>query len=365
MPRNFCRWGILSTAVIARKTWKAIQLADNARLVAVASRDLDRCREFIDMCQNREPVKYGVEAVGDYAALIERTDVDAVYIPLPTGVRKEWVIRAAEAGKHVLCEKPCAVNAGDLREMIAACERNGVQFMDGVMYMHTARLQQIRAALDGGEIGQLKRIATQFSFCAPPEFLEGNIRTTSDLEPHGCLGDLGWYTIRIALWAANWNLPERVHARLLDSLQRPGSPKPVPMEFAAEMSFPEGVSASFYCSFRTHHQQWANFSGTRGYIQVQDFVLPFFGAETAYDIVQSDFILDGCDFNMERRRRRVTVQEYSNSAANAQETNLIRNFSALVCTGNIDPHWPSISLKTQQVLDACYRSALTQQPVEP
>ncbi len=302
MPRTLCRWGIMSTAVIARKTWKAIHLAENARLVAVASRDVDRCREFIDMCQDREPVKYGVEAVGDYAALIQRDDIDAVYIPLPTGLRKEWVIRAAEAGKHVLCEKPCAVSAADLQEMIAACEKNKVQFMDGVMYMHTARLQRVREAIDQGEIGKLKRIAAQFSFCAPQEFLDGNIRTSSELEPHGCLGDLGWYLIRFALWAVNWQMPASVSANMLDSLKRPNSPQAVPMEFAADLTFPGGVSATFYCSFRTHHQQWSNLSGTAGYLYIQDFVLPFFGAETAFELVQSDFIEDGCDFKMERRR---------------------------------------------------------------
>ncbi len=78
-----------------------------------------------------------VEPLGSYADLIARPNVDVVYIPIPTGIRKEWVIKAAEAGKHVLCEKPIANNAEDGQQMIDACAANGVQFMDGVMFDHS------------------------------------------------------------------------------------------------------------------------------------------------------------------------------------------------------------------------------------
>ncbi len=357
MSPKICRWGILSTATISRKTWQGIHKAGNAKLIAVASRNLDRSREFIANCQARVPVDPPI-ALGDYETLLQRPDIDAVYIPLPTGIRKEWVIKAAEAGKHVLCEKPCAINSADLEVMIAACRKNRVQFMDGVMYMHSARLSELRRALDDPtNVGQIKRINCQFSFCAPPEFFDANIRTTSDLEPHGCLGDLGWYTIRFALWTMNWAMPTHVIGRMLDSLKRPGSPAKVPMEFSAELFFP-GVMASFYCSFRTHHQQWANVSGTKGYLYVQDFVLPFFGAETRFEINNAEFIEDGCDFYMEKRARPFLVNEHGNSGANAQETNLIRTFSQLATSGATDEFWPSISLKTQKVMDACFESAL-------
>jgi predicted dehydrogenase len=348
-----CRWGILSTATIARKTWQAIRKAGNARLEAVASRNRDRAREFVDLCQGLVPFETAPAALGDYDELLARADIDAVYIPLPTGIRKPWVLKAAAAGKHVLCEKPCAVNSADLREMIEACRRNNVQFMDGVMYMHTERLRDLRRVLDDpANVGTIKRITSQFSFCAPLEFFSENIRSTSELEPHGCLGDLGWYTIRFALWAMNWALPTHVIGRILDRVQRPGTNQIVPVEFAAELFFPS-VSASFYCGFRTHHQQWVNVSGTRGYLYVQDFVLPFCGAETRYEIDNAEFIQDGCDFRMEKRARTVSLNEYSNAAATAQETNLIRSFSQLVLGGR-----PEISLKTQQVLDACFSSAL-------
>src|SRR5438105_4658062 len=107
MSDPLCRWGILGTANIARKNWKAIRNAGNATLAAVASRDRRRAQTFIDECQTSVPFAPAPSACGTYEELIERKDVDAVYIPLPTGIRKEWVMRAAAAGKHILCEKPC------------------------------------------------------------------------------------------------------------------------------------------------------------------------------------------------------------------------------------------------------------------
>ena len=130
------------------------------------------------------------EAVGGYAELLARPDIDAVYIPLPTGLRKEWVLAAAAAGKHVLCEKPCGVDANEVREITEACDKAGVQFMDGVMFMHNDRLAALRHELDAGTIGTIRRIATQFSFLAPDEFFSDNIRLDPGLEPLGSLGDL-------------------------------------------------------------------------------------------------------------------------------------------------------------------------------
>ena len=301
--------------------------------------------------------------MGSYEELLEDENVDAVYIPLPTRLRKQWVIRAAEAGKHVLCEKPCAVSLDDLREMIAACDDNGVQFMDGVMYMHSSRMNVMRKLLDDlAVIGQIKRIASQFSFCAPDEFKQSNIRTNSELEPQGCLGDLGWYTIRFCLWVMKYQLPTRVSGRILTEFHRDGSPQPVPMEFSAELFFENGVSASFYNSFVTQHQQWANVSGTEGMLHVFDYVLPYDNAnadkrELDFIISNSDFVVDGCDFAMKNATRRLTVEEASHSSHDSQESNLFRTFGDIVLSGQLDPTWTEIALKTQRVMDACLASA--------
>lgn len=209
------RWGILSTAEIARKNWKAISNSGNAIVAAVASRDPAKSRKFIAECQAEVPFDVVPRALGSYEELIASPDIDAIYIPLPTGLRKEWVLRAA-AGKHVLCEKPCAPNLGDLNEMIAACRKHAVQFMDGVMFMHSRRLDAMRQVLDdGSSVGNFRRIQSAFSFRAPESFFSGNIRAHSGLEPQGCLGDLGWYCLRFTLWATRWRLPRHVTGRLL------------------------------------------------------------------------------------------------------------------------------------------------------
>ena len=357
MEPGVCRWGILGTAGIARKNWQAIALSGNATVTAVASRNLDRSRQFVAECQAARPLPSVPAAVGSYEELLARADVDAVYLPLPTGVRKEWVLEAAEAGKHVLVEKPVGVTVQDVRDMLAACERHRVQFMDGVMFMHSRRLPALRQTLDDGEsVGRIRRIASQFSFNADERFVAENIRGDSRLEPHGCLGDLGWYPIRFALWVMKYELPTEITARLLAEAGRPGRDK-VPFELSAELLFPGGVSASLYCSFQTENEQWATVSGTKGLLHVPDFVLPFFGDEVRFEVTSSVFERSGCDFDMRRRARSVVVPEYSNSHPSAQETNLFRAFSTLVSAGRPDPRWGDVALRTQLVMDACLRSA--------
>lgn len=356
MTDRICRWGILGTAGIARKSWQALRLAGNARLVAVASRQAARAAQFIAECQAHVPMAPEPQPCGGYDELLRRDDIDAVYIPLPTGVRKEWVIRAAEAGKHVLCEKPCGVTAADVRAMLDACQRHDVQFMDGVMFMHSIRLAALRQTIDDGHsVGPIRRIAAQFSFRAPDDFLAQNIRANSQLEPLGCLGDLGWYTIRFALWVMNGRLPDRVAGWML--AQHGEGDAAVPMEFSAELFYPDGVSAAFYCSFLAENQQWAHVSGTHGLVHLSDFVLPYFGCETAFTVAQDVFRIEGCDFNMEHHARRVTLPEYANSHPSAQETNMVRHFSDLVLSGRREPQWGEMALTTQQVLDACLASA--------
>ncbi|MBL6705989.1 MAG: Gfo/Idh/MocA family oxidoreductase, partial [Planctomycetaceae bacterium] len=231
MSDPICRWGILGTAGIARKNWHSIRNCENATLVAVASRTVERAQQYINECQSDVSHSPAPRAIGSYEELLAADDVDAVYIPLPTGMRAEWVIRAAEAGKHVVCEKPCGLDAAEVQKILDACRRNNVQFMDGVMFMHSHRLLAMREVLDDGtSVGDLRRIATGFSFCAPDEFLEGNIRVSSQLEPMGCLGDLGWYNVRFTLWVMNYAMPKAVSGRLLSSIRSPGSAEPTPTE---------------------------------------------------------------------------------------------------------------------------------------
>lgn len=360
MSKRQCQWGILSTAEIAQKNWAAICLAPNATVQAVASRNLDKANAFIDSCQSSTQFGERPQALGSYEELLGSADIDAVYIPLPTGLRKEWVIKAAQAGKHVLCEKPCAVNHADLTEMTDACASNGVQFMDGIMYMHSQRLTAMKASLeDPQSIGDIRRISGNFSFNGPEEFQAGNIRTTSNLEPHGCLGDLGWYQIRFALWAMNYQMPKYVIGRMLSELKRDTSPSPVPMEFSMDLFFENDVTANFYSSFITEHQQFCTVAGTKGFLRVDDFVLPFYGNRLNFEVFNSNFVVDRCDFTMERHTTEHSVAEYANNKPGSQESRLFETFSDLVLGNQIEPFWPDVSLKTQKVLDAALESALS------
>lgn len=358
MKQTQCRWGILGTANIARKNWQAILDAGNARLVAVASRDAAKSRRFIEECQASVPHPQMPLALGTYEELIANPEVDAIYFPLPTGIRKEWVIRAANAGKHVLVEKPVGCTTADVTEIIAACERNQVQFMDGVMFMHNERLRQMRRTLDDGKsVAGIRRITTQFSFHGDDEFLRENIRTHSALEPHGCLGDLGWYCIRFTLWAMNWQMPKKVVGRILAETKQDGAPDAVPTEFSAELFFDDGASASFFCSFIAENQQWAVVSGDKGLLRVPDYVLPFKDDQTRFSVTNSDFVMKECQFDMIEGRRDIAVDEAANNAPQSQEAGLFHAFSDIVLSGKLDTHWPFIALQTQTVMDLCLESA--------
>ncbi|QEG40022.1 Gfo/Idh/MocA family protein [Roseimaritima ulvae] len=357
MADTTCRWGFLSTAGIARKNWKAIRLSGNGTVSAVASRSQNAADRFIDECMQEVPMSSGrPAAVEGYEALLQRDDVDAVYIPLPTSMRLEWVLKAAAAGKHVLCEKPIAGTLSDAQQMVDACRSHGVQFMDGVMFSHSRRLDAMKPDL-AKFCGNLRRITTQFTFNGGEEFNRENIRTDSRLEPHGCLGDLGWYTIRMILWAMDFQLPESVTARTLRQLQGSASPAGVPGEFSAELFFAGGVTASFYNSFVTEHSQLVTLSGDAGYISLDDFVLPSYSSERVWTGHQNYLEIDNCRWNMQARPTRRSVNEYPGGEPNAQEVNMVRTFGDIVGSGQLDPFWPEIAIKNQTVLNACRESA--------
>jgi len=343
---NKLRWGILGTAGIARKNWRAIRDSGNSIVTAVASRDAARSLKFIEECQREHPAETSPIVLGRYEDLINSPNVDAVYLPLPTGLRKAWVLRAAAAGKHVLCEKPCGLSGADVREMTEACRRNKVQFMDGVMFMHNPRLARLREILDAGQnLGQIKRIMSVFSFASAGNFLDANIRVNSELEPTGCLGDLGWYCLRFALWAMNWQMPREVTGRILS--QRGSQQSQAPTDFSGELIFNDDTSAGFYCSFLAEHQNWVQVGGAKGYLRVADFVHPVNIHEPAYELNKVQHQVRCCDCGAQHNDSRVM----------AQDSQMFRNFADQVASGRLNPDWPMWALKTQQVMDACFESA--------
>lgn len=338
-------------------------MSGNGVVAAVASRDVQRAEQFIHDCSLECPPVIddadGVatltrpEAMGDYQSLLDRDDIDAVYIALPTGLRKQWVLAAAAAGKHVLSEKPFAVHGDDAREMADACRDAGVNLMDGVMFDHSARLGELRHTLtDPVAFGDLRRIQTHFSFCGDESFEQANIRASAELEPHGALGDLGWYCIRFILWAAGDRMPTAVSGRAhvrLDGGKVPG-------EFQGEMRFDDGLTAGLFCSFLSVNQQTATLSGNRGYVTLDDFVLPFHGSQSSWQSHQHELFIDNCRWNFGRHTKLHGVKEQASGEATSQEVRMIRHFADEALHQRIDTRAADIAVKTQVVLDALRRS---------
>jgi predicted dehydrogenase len=193
-------WGILGTGNIARQFAEGVKGAARSRIVAVASRDAERAAAFAK--------SYGAAAAyGNYEALLKDSGVSAVYVALPNNLHHEWTIRALKAGKHVLCEKPLAMNTAEAEEMFDASRRAGRLLVEAFMYrshpLTHAVLQQVRQ----GAIGQVKLVRT--SFCYRTSRVEGNIRFSPELGG-GSLMDVGCYAIDFARLVAGGE-PIAVH----------------------------------------------------------------------------------------------------------------------------------------------------------
>ena len=162
-----CNWGVLGAGFIANRAMiPAIQHSAQARVLAVASRDEQRGREAAQ--------RYSIERVyDDYEALLHDPDVQVVYIALPNHLHHTWAIRAAHAGKHVLCEKPLALNAAQCDEIISTCHSLKVLLMEAVMYRFHPRMQALKQMIAAGEVGEPRFIHAAFSF---PFNAPGNYR---------------------------------------------------------------------------------------------------------------------------------------------------------------------------------------------
>jgi len=254
------RWGVLGWARIARtQVIPALQRSRNGQLQAVASRSeakLAECRE-----QLNPPVLHR-----SYEDLIADPSVDAIYNPLPNSLHKEWTIKAAERGKHVLCEKPVALNAPEAREMIAACRANGVVFMEAFMYRYSARTQKVVEILRSGALGDIRFIHSQFRFLLNRA---GDVRRAADLGG-GSLYDVGCYPLNFiglvmdtitGSAAGAGPEPEIVHALATDV-------DGIDERFSALLRYPGGVTAALHSGFDAQFRMAAEIVGTQGALEV-------------------------------------------------------------------------------------------------
>jgi len=178
------RWGILSTAHINRKLLAGAARSSEVEVVAVGSRDLARARAFAD--------EHGIPAAyGSYEELLADPAVEAIYNPLPNTLHCEWSIRALEAGKHVLCEKPMSSSIAEVEQAFAVAERTGLHLTEAFMYRHHPQAERLAALVAEGAIGALRVIRSTFSYGL---FDESNIRLRTDVDG-GSLMDVGCYCV--------------------------------------------------------------------------------------------------------------------------------------------------------------------------
>jgi len=250
------RWGILGCARITRRGLiPGIRESARGMLQALGSRDRATAegwaREFAVP-----------KAHAGYQAVLDDPEVDAVYIPLPNELHKPWVLAAAAAGKHVLCEKPLAHDAGEARAMAAECRARGVVLMEAFMWRHQPRTAALRRLVAEGTIGVLRLVRSSFSF----PIAAGDWR----LDPArggGALWDIGCYGVSTARLFAGAE-PESVR-----SLARFG-PSGVDLSLTAALRFPEGVLGLLDCSFEQPFRCVYELVGTHGSIEVPDAYLP-------------------------------------------------------------------------------------------
>ncbi len=249
MEAELVRWGVISTANIGIKAViPAIQASRNGRLVAIASRDLGRA-EAVAMRER------GVRAYGSYEALLDDPDVDAVYTPLPNARHLEWTVKAAAAGKHVLCEKPLGLTAAEVEEMYGAAERAGVLLMEAFMYRFHPQITWAREQVAAGRIGPLRMIRSSFMF---------DLRSSSDnIRLKGALGggslmDVGCYPLSLCRLFFD-GAPERAVAMVTEPAE-----SEVEWGMQAALDFGEGRRGLIDSSFALPWGQGAELIGDLG-----------------------------------------------------------------------------------------------------
>ena len=257
------RWGLLSTARINTALVGGARATDEAEIVAVGSRDGERARAHAE--------EHGIARAHDsYEALLADPRVDAIYNPLPNGLHVEWSIRALEAGKHVLCEKPLSRRAADVERAFAVADTAGKLLAEAFMWRHHPQSLKLRELLDAGAVGELRAIRSSFSFSLDDPT---DVRLQASLDG-GALMDLGCYCLSGVRLVAGAE-PESVLGEQVTGGDG------VDVAFAATLRFPDDVLAVFDCGFRGPRQHALEVAGATGTLRLAD---PWHGREPVIEL---------------------------------------------------------------------------------
>ncbi len=315
-------WGILGTARIAAKSViPAIKASKHNSVSAVASRDLTRAAEFVR--ENEVPKAYGT-----YEELLNDPNIQAVYIPLPNSEHSRWAIRAMEAGKHVLVEKPFAVNADEAQLMVSTALEKSVVLIEAFMYRYHARLAQMLEIVRKGSLGKLRIIQSSKSFALTnPD----DIRLNANLGG-GALYDLGCYCVDLQRILVGRE-PRRVQA-----LSYQGNTG-VDLQVSANLDFGDQVYGRFDVGFNAFRQEHTRIIGTEGVLDVLD---PF-GAKP--EVSQLTLTKDGDTKKLNYKRE------------NAYEK-MIEHFSSVAASREA-PLFPlADSVSNMVIIDALFQSVI-------
>ncbi|MDT8860905.1 Gfo/Idh/MocA family oxidoreductase [Alkalihalobacillus sp. MEB130] len=324
---NVVKWGILGTAGIARKAVvPAILRAENAEVMAVASSsNKQKAEEFADLFDI--PKRYG-----SYEELLDDQEIQAVYIPLPNHLHATWVKKAAEKGKHILCEKPVSLTEKETKSMIEVCEQNNVVFMEAFMYQFHPQHQRVKELIESETIGEVTSMRSAFSFFMDVEAQAQNIRLNREFGG-GSLFDIGCYCLHVSQYILEKE-PNQVYVS-----------GHIPPEFGVDLtaagilSFEGGITASFSCSFQQPFENHYTIIGTKGRIDVPAAFRP--------DVTEGDGRIIVTNQNGETTEERLSGDQYVLQ---------IEHLSTCVLTGETPIYDNEAMLKNMKVLEACHKS---------
>lgn len=246
------RWGVLGVAGITEATVPAMIASPAVEVVGIASRDASRA--------DAAAKNFGIEAFHGYDALLADPRIEVVYIPTPNAQHAQWVLRAAAAGKHMLCEKPLAVTEAEAREMAAAAAAHDVLLGEAFMYAHHPRFAMIAEALADGTIGNIRSIHTVFTFDASGELDHSGFQGAPG---SGATYDVGCYAIHTARLLLG-SEPQAVTAHAAVSALHGD----VDMSTAMLLEFPDGVSSTAQVGMWSADRDTIEITGSRGMITV-------------------------------------------------------------------------------------------------
>ena len=245
------KWGIISTADINRKVIPGAKASPKVDLIGVASRAKARAEEYARQWEIER-------AYGSYESLLADPDIEAVYISLPNTLHCEWSIRALEAGKHVLCEKPLSRHVAEVEAAFDAAERTGYLLMEAFMYRHNPQTKRLKQLVDEGAIGELRLVRSTFSYGL---YDEANIRLRTEVEG-GALMDVGCYNVSGSRLLGGE--PTSVHGEAWFG------PSGTDWVFAGTLRFPGDVIATFDCSTAMTERDELEAIGSEGSLFLDD-----------------------------------------------------------------------------------------------